>query len=268
MRAWLTRIRLELEDVLFYASFFALAFLFGCLTYSFAYSRGVSDGYASGYMNGRDGVYIEKMSEELERGYTDSLVEMAKEFGVDAVSAIEKWPGDSAYERETVTGYNYIRIYGAVTNSQIETIENQLSQMPSKLLKDFEENGWTLILTTDDLTLNYAGEEDYSASGVTKTYDKTITVNTRFRSTPNTLAHEFGHFLDHQLDRVSSGEKWLRCYESEWQGLYVLSRRFHSIGTASEYFAESFSWYIERSDELKEKCPMSYEFIDKIIKSY
>lgn len=92
----------------------------------------------------------------------------------------------------------------------------------------------------------------------------------------DSLLHEIGHYLDHGYSQYYSGSsEFASIYSSEVSNFTnTLEYKIDNLGvsaniaTSVEYFATAFSCYIAYPDDLRDKCPRTYEYYDRIIRSY
>ena len=82
------------------------------------------------------------------------------------------------------------------------------------------------------------------------------------------LIHEIGHVIDTaggKLYSLSSTPLFTQIYVAE---RYKNTQYFYTNGTdnAQEYFAESFNQYITNPKNMKKYNPLTYKYIDKIVR--
>lgn len=87
------------------------------------------------------------------------------------------------------------------------------------------------------------------------------------------LYHEFGHVLDSfdmfdnceikQCGKFSSTKEFKDIFEEEKSDLYKYSKEKYFSDDPCEYFAESFSIYMDYPDIMKEKAPKTYAYINE-----
>ena len=247
---------------------FIFLFLIAAVGYWAGYDDGKIDGYVDGYMNNELGLYDETASQKTDRNLFEELIvnipgviEDTCDFVLDAISA-EK------YQNETFVDFDYIYANGRASKRHVSIVVNELQFLPRKLLERFEDGNWRLILTDQDIVLDYAGDDNYKAAGTTNVSQQEIVVAAESISIKYALVHEFGHYFDYANDRPSNSDEWKKCYIEEWENFYLLSRSFHSVGTATEYFADSFEWYLKNPEKFGTHCPKSFEFIETLLEQY
>ena len=95
-----------------------------------------------------------------------------------------------------------------------------------------------------------------------------------FRIVRDTFLHELGHFLDGGLDEnMSRASEFQGIYYEEINGFtntleYKIDNFgiYANVSDPANYFASAFSCYVAYPDSLKENCPRTYDFIDRVIK--
>lgn len=83
-----------------------------------------------------------------------------------------------------------------------------------------------------------------------------------------TLLHEFGHFLDFVTDYPSQTKAFKKIFKAEKskaKSFYNLPS--YTLSNSKEYFAESFNQFYSAPDKLKEKCPKTYAYFEKAVKT-
>lgn len=138
----------------------------------------------------------------------------------------------------------------------------ELTFIPQKYIDIFNQNEWSIYLTNN--LKKYCSTQ--GAKGVTNETEKYIALSTPFYSyDKNILIHEFGHFID-SIDKTNVPSINMYNFEvnkiAELTGEYCKTNRM-------ECFAEAFKYVVfnrnnpEKYKEMKEKIPMSLEYIEK-----
>ena len=146
-------------------------------------------------------------------------------------------------------------------NIELETTHNlgayqyALSTIPEKVLNEFKNRDWTLIIGQKDI-FRLNKENDLFANAWTSYVDKKIYVKDIA-----SLTHEFGHFV-HSLINFDSRITYLYKIEGE-----QFNEKYNNVGyNVHEYFAEYFSKFIayrndeKKSNELKDIAPKTFEY--------
>ena len=80
--------------------------------------------------------------------------------------------------------------------------------------------------------------------------------------------HEFGHLLDYGYNECykSNSKVFREIYEAE-KGAFVVDDNYDYVTKdPQEYFAESFAEYMTNPDRLRDNTPMTYEYIEHVLK--
>lgn len=139
-----------------------------------------------------------------------------------------------------------------------------LNILPEKMIQDLNDNGWMVIITPRSL-------EDVYESGVTNTVGLTVYYRARIYLQNNSFSidyctiHEVGHALDFIHNFISYSDEWTKIYEKEAKKSGFAQ---YFINSSSEYFAETFQSCFLSPETVKEKAPLSYEFIMNFIEQY
>lgn len=140
------------------------------------------------------------------------------------------------------------------TNEEIEKLPDNIYN----LLK----NDWKIYLTDEDLDDKFFDGALGSVPGATVWNKKEIYIQNNYDKLDMTVLHELGHAVDCEL-KINEQEEWKQIYNEEKELATFMTE--HCKSTIKEYFADSFSNYIKNPEELNEKCPKTYNYIEKIM---
>ena len=140
------------------------------------------------------------------------------------------------------------------TNEEIEKLPDNIYN----LLK----NDWKIYLTNEDLDDKFFDGALGSVPGATVWNKKEIYIQNNYDKLDMTVLHELGHAVDCEL-KINEQEEWKQIYNEEKELATFMTE--HCKSTIKEYFADSFSNYIKNPEELNEKCPKTYIYIEKIM---
>lgn len=127
--------------------------------------------------------------------------------------------------------------------------------IPYQIRQEFVNDGWTLYLGDRyfrDWFYDIYGE----ATGLTRQVDKMIVVSGRGQY--SSISHEFGHFL-HIVNGYDP--EFVRIYEAE---LEQSGYSVHHVSTWREYYAQSFSYYINGMDDCMLNIPRTYKYFERL----
>lgn len=173
--------------------------------------------------------------------------------------------------------YSYINTYSisdyifSNRNSEIflnleelkTTITSIIDNLPSIIVKRFDETGWTLHITNvKELEKIY--NLDYNIEGITDFEQKIIYIYARKDYIYSAIMHEFGHFIDWYLGYISFDIRWeniFNTYKEIMTKDYMKKIKFSSLFAdliendllnsniaTSEAFSDIMSIYLAQSN--------------------
>lgn len=134
----------------------------------------------------------------------------------------------------------------------------QLKLIPINIINNFNEDGWKCSIDLDYLH-QFSQKYNMSIGGLTAYNEKTLYV-----STPSSLIHEFGHYVEYMLD-----------FPQQIHNLYTLQgasapiRQLDKINS-SEYFAACFAYWIKYQNSsiwmnvFEQLAPQTYKYINTL----
>lgn len=163
-------------------------------------------------------------------------------------------------DKETI----FVQNIGGVDTALIQMFNDSYLMIPENIREKFEEDGWKISATTENLGRKYFGKK-MSILALTVTDEKAIYIDDREKARYSVI-HEMGHFIDFSSGFVSGTEEFEEIFNEEVD----LLRSFHkthinNTSTAVEYFAESYQAMIIESEKMMEKCPNTYQFVQEVV---
>ena len=154
-----------------------------------------------------------------------------------------------------------------------EKVRAVYNLIPEPIRKDYEDNGWVIKIVPQDTIRSV---DPWMAqmptifgilAGLTDTGSKTIYLDDKYGD--DAMAHEMGHYVDIVLlgsDDVppSCSDEFRSLYDAEKEGF----NSSYPKSDAHEYFAETFSLYVEYAGSMQKDFPRTYEYMDRIISPY
>lgn len=141
-------------------------------------------------------------------------------------------------------------------------LNNQLKLIPKKILNEFYNSNFDIVLTNKSISKNYYhGSIKGSIAGLFSCPDNKIYIETRKNAINKATLHEFGHFLDYLYDSISFSDEFIKIYEEEKNLLNVYSVDGHYKSNNQEFFGEVFKEVIKNPSKTKKEVPKSYNFI-------
>ena len=139
-----------------------------------------------------------------------------------------------------------------------EYVDEWLAEVPYQIRKQFIADGWTLYVGDGFLKdLNRSAYEE--AIGLTMEHGKFVIVTRSGQY--SSITHEFGHFL-----HITNGHDpvFVEIYNRE-QAHSGFSKHYRS--NWREYYAQSFSYYINGMKASFANCPETYTYFDDLRKA-
>ena len=235
----------------------AFAMLCACCV---GYMMGAIDGYTEGYINGTTNQYTQNPENNLFQSALQSGKVLSKNISYHVEELFDK----SETQKNTVS----VQILYEDNAPNISSeLYDALAMIPQSLLTNFVRDEWKIVVQPVIPTIQYKGS-DFSAAGLTQYPEKTVRLEANAKIAKDLVLHEFGHYFDARYDseeRLSYTEEWNEVYKTESRGVYQLTRNFHNVDTATEYFAEIFAWYVEKPELIQELCPESCALMQNYI---
>lgn len=148
---------------------------------------------------------------------------------------------------------------------------SQLSYVPDYIKQKFLDDGWTLEITTDDLTERYVSQEsdmqvytvkpDEVIMGLTSPADKTIYIDDAPYSVQQAAVHEMGHYVDYVLGYPSYSDIFQAAVDKD-RTVYGFYFPYSHLDDNEELFAEAFQAYWKHPEELHMFCPNMYAYFE------
>lgn len=159
------------------------------------------------------------------------------------------------------SSYFQTKVIEQICDKNIE-IKKILSYIPNCILYDFHDRGWDFDIWDSDEIEKYI--EKGRCLGFCDFTDLKIRVDSDEYLNTLVVWHEFGHYL---YDRVGLEKEFEKYYlEADLEKYYSIFDE-HGISSASEFFAESFAYYIysmfiEKDETIKDD--FVFEYIDRV----
>ena len=151
-------------------------------------------------------------------------------------------------------------MYGQVSEDEFDgfrTHLDMLSQDCPGIFEAFANDGWLIILTSEDLDeLVFHGETE-DVYGCTLVKKKVIFIEAGDYS--GCVIHEMGHYVDQKYGMVSKKKDFKSIYKKEKQNISEYGQ-----SGASEFFAEVFKSSVLDKESIEESCPKAYGFINDL----
>ena len=152
---------------------------------------------------------------------------------------------------------------GFVYTIVVDIVNEQLAKVDNKILDKFEEDGFSIYATEEDLTERFnLAKNDGHVLGFTSYKTSRILIGNSVHDAYYSTLHELGHWIDYDFDFTSDSKLFQYIYRKEKN---VFEKTFdYTITDASELFADGFFHYIDNTNKLKETCPCLYYYLDAV----
>ena len=164
---------------------------------------------------------------------------------------------------------SYISIKGDIKQKYIDNVTDSVNtHLPTYIFNDFRNNDWKICITNNIGNLE---EDNRNIVGLTDFKEKTIYILATDYASKYTILHEFGHYFDikmHNKYKISKDDDFINIYNDEKDNFKSANDEVddkYSRKNSCEYFAACFEEYICFNNNLKEKCPMTYDYINNIL---
>lgn len=160
---------------------------------------------------------------------------------------------------------SHIQIFaqGYVDQNLIQHAVDKIYALPANVINAINV---PITFYEEDLAVVLGDGDEYDTIlGVTNyvNYEATeIWLDTNPQMIDNGVLHEIGHSLDSY--RQSSTDEFIDIYYSEVDNSGFID---HCKSNNQEYFAEAFQQYFANGNNLYERCPRTYMFIDAFVNS-
>lgn len=162
-----------------------------------------------------------------------------------------------------------------------------LSQIPQNVLQKYDDLGWEIVLSNDNLKKKHQVEGE--PVGICSYIDKCIEVTSLAENSwffDDTIIHEMGHFVESAVGGNNTNN-WAR-FKKTWKSLYNKTKakgsgsyslqtnsllenlsdvyyREYAFEGEEEFFAESYVLYVEYPEKFKAAYPEVYAFVDEYV---
>lgn len=165
----------------------------------------------------------------------------------------------------------------------LNELKSEYNKIPQKARDLYDEEDLEIIIYGYNHYKKYAGlfngnvniesykqtwlKNFYRRKGVKKNYStKTFSVN----YAKMTMIHELGHAYDYGNRLLSSSNEFKSIYNSEKSKFkktdfykYPMGKISANINSSLEYFASSFASYVMSPNDLKKRCPKTYDYFKR-----
>ena len=175
---------------------------------------------------------------------------------------------DTTILNDDIDYSKYIEIEGHVEESTVNYLNEKLNLIPQRILDKYFGDEGKILITDKNISDTYYSDYDFGhVIGIHDAKKNIIYISNSEYAIDNALIHEFGHVLDSISGWKSMENYFKEIFEKEKESFEVYSVDNHYKKNEREFFAEVFQQYILDPDSCKESAPMSYSFVEVMIKS-
>ena len=145
-------------------------------------------------------------------------------------------------------------------------MDERLALVPQNVLAAMSEDGWQVVLTTENLSERYFQGIYSTVNAVTDSTIKTIWINKTQRAITKSTLHEVGHYLDYKFGIINRSQDFQSIYEAEKANFKVVGgSATYARSSSQEYFGEAFQQCILYPESMQTNAPMTYAFIMALV---
>lgn len=158
---------------------------------------------------------------------------------------------------------------GLFSDNWSNVVDDELAQLPDKLLDEFENSSWNIIVTSNDIATTYGDNQDEKGTvlGITIYNQEKIYIQLNKQAIKEATLHEFGHWLDDHYDDLAKKDEFEKIYQDEKGEFKRHLYDCNGFGE-NEMFAEGFYRYYKDSANLKSYCPETWDYMNTLILAY
>lgn len=159
--------------------------------------------------------------------------------------------------------YSIIETDGHISKAYFDSVVSYYELIPVNIRNALVSDGWKIIITSGNIEINNISAK---IAAVTVCDDKLIYVSTL---DDTSIIHEVGHYIDFKNNFCSNDFNAYE-YASDLDGFMLIDGQTHknNYSTTVEFFAECFSLYILKNNDLANNCPYIYNYIEKSLKIF
>ncbi len=192
------------------------------------------------------------------RGYLDMAVAIEAAYSVDVALAQTPLSLGPADELPEYAGFDE-----DADDAEERAARAVLKLVPSPVLADFAEQGWTLRYTAQkDLSAYMPGDSTGHVTGVTLFAEKTVYVLASSREIVEATGHEFGHYVDWRLGWPSQEEGFARAWEAEREAYADVAGEYQAKDQ-KEFFASVYNDILLKRDARRACAPQAFALVEK-----
>lgn len=194
-----------------------------------------------------------------DRGYLDMATFLETAASVDAALAQTPLALGPAEEMPSYASFD-----APADDATERTASAALALVPASVLADFDEQNWSVVLTsTKDLSCYMpAGVTVGNVTGLTAFSENTIYVRASSREIVESTGHEFGHYVDYRLAWPSQTARFEEIWRDE-KDSYATVAGDYPVVNQKEFFASVYNDVLLKRDARRALAPQAFSFIEE-----
>lgn len=147
-------------------------------------------------------------------------------------------------------------------NKLLYFLYKQIDEIPDSIMNKFNERKFKIIIFPSKFKKFYNMAEEYSGMYFDNLREIRLADNGI-----ETFVHEIGHFVGYYKKSYENDLMKFKNTE-EYNNFFNVLNSDYYTKNKYEYFAEVFYSYFKCPEILKEHCPLTYDYIDNVIKNF
>lgn len=142
---------------------------------------------------------------------------------------------------------------GNVSKNNLNIVNEKLSLLPQNAINRFQNEGWHIYLTDENIAITMFGGEYSKVMGGTDYNNHFIKIEDRNDAVQKSVLHEFGHFVFF----ISGGfgnQEIIDAYNTDVSNAGALGITY-GLDKTEEFYAEVFDFYIRNPEKTSQYCP-------------
>lgn len=177
--------------------------------------------------------------------------------------------GGNGFNRSTAkaTPVDLCSTVGCAQPEDASSVNATLAKLPADVLRDFKDTGWEMVVTADDLAVEFGDALSFASvdsriTGITDPATKRVLVADF--APKSTVYHEIGHWFDLEHGNPSRTVEFTQTVAES--NHFLLAIAVDPFPTSNqELFADLFAVYIERPSVLKVTALGVYDYFHGLL---
>lgn len=193
-------------------------------------------------------------------------------FGYSKNEAAYTYSSEYFYLKDTVLVQDNLYVETNIDENRIYYLLKYFNELPDWIKEKFINDDWKLVLKRDLLKEKNTVPIDSCLEGVTSYYPKIISIKQDALSLKDTLYHEISHFIDGN-DFIYSSTPIFQGLYTQYKDsykkyvvqpsiLYYVDNSSYAASSTIEFFASTFSDYLNSPEYVKKQAPLLYDYYE------